>query len=80
MAQRAERRLEAEGGYGLEVHDGLGVLTPYGAVTLATTQRYRLGWRLELGPDFDLTLESERYAAMTGRPEYGLKLEMRLWF
>ena len=70
----AEGRLQAELGYGLELPDGSGVLTPYGVLTLAGAERdYRAGARLEL-EGFHLELEGRRREAAADAPEHDLTL------
>ena len=70
-------RLEAQAGYGLAVFAGRGLLTPYSAVTLGTggTQHYRVGSRLELGPELRLSLEGTRQVTTAGQADHGLRLQ-----
>ena len=59
-------RLDAELGYdGLQMDGVPGLLTPYGAVTLADggTSTYRWGSRLALTDDLDLNLEAQHERA-----------------
>ena len=73
-ATDAEGRLQAELGYGLELLEGSGVLTPYGVLTLAGAERdYRAGARLEL-EGFHLELEGRRREAAADAPEHDLTL------
>ncbi len=55
-------RLEAEVGYGLGAFDGRGVHTPYAGVSLSNAGEriWRLGWRLNLGPDATLEVVGTR--------------------
>ena len=57
-----EGRLDLEVGYGLKALGGRVALTPFGAVSLESsdTRSYRLGTRLALGPRGLLSLETER--------------------
>ena len=57
-----EGRLDLEVGYGFKVSGGRVALTPFGAVSLESsdTRSYRLGTRLALGPRGLLSLETER--------------------
>ena len=73
-ATDAEGRLQAELGYGLELAEGSGMLTPYGVLTLAGAERdYRAGARLELA-GFHLELEGRRREAAADAPEHDLTL------
>jgi len=54
--------VEFDVGYGLVTHEGAGLLTTYGGVSMAGPQShgYRLGGRIELGEWIDLSVEGER--------------------
>ena len=58
----APDRFELDLGYGLATHDGAGLLTTYGGLSIAGpgSRGYRLGGRLEMGESMDLSLEGER--------------------
>ena len=74
----ATRRLDAELGYGLGVSGGLGLLTPYGGLSLADGggRVWRLGTRWNVAPDVTLGLEGTRDEEANGNepPRYGLML------
>ena len=72
-------RLEAELGYGFGVWAGAGVATPYGGFGYEEggDRRYRLGTRLELGPDLAVGLEVEREEGAAD-PDHGVKLNLRI--
>ena len=73
----AERRLEAEVGYGLGGPEGLGVVTPYAGLGLAggDARTWRAGARWTIGPSFALGLDgSRREAANDDAPDHGLML------
>ena len=55
-------QVEFDVGYGLVTHEGAGLLTPYGGLSMAGPQShgYRLGGRIELGEWIDLSVEGER--------------------
>ena len=55
-------RLEMEWGYGLVTHEGAGLVTPCGGLSVTGLGRHgvRLGGRIELGEWIDLSLEGER--------------------
>ena len=55
-------QVEFDIGYGLMTHEGAGLLTTYGGVSMAGPQShgYRLGGRIELGEWIDLSVEGER--------------------
>ena len=57
-----EGRLDLEVGYGVKALGGRVALTPFGAVSLESsdTRSYRLGTRVSLGPRGLLSLEAER--------------------
>ena len=73
-------RSESEVGYGLPVLDGRCLLTPYSGLSIGGQgyREYRLGSRLEIGPDFGLVLESSRRERERMVPDYRLAIEMRL--
>ena len=73
-------RSESEVGYGLPVLDGRCLLTPYSGLSIGGQgyREYRLGGRLEIGPDFGLVLESSRRERERMVPDYRLAIEMRL--
>ena len=54
--------MEFDVGHGLVTHEGAGLLTTYGGVSMAEpdSHGYRLGGRIELGEWIDLSLEGER--------------------
>ena len=54
-------------GYGLVTHEGMGLLTTYGGLSLAGPQShgYRLGGCIELG-ECDLSVEGERTTQGSG--------------
>ena len=54
--------LEMEWGYGLATHEGAGLVTPYGGLSMTGPGRrgIRLGSRIELGEWIDLSFEGER--------------------
>ena len=56
------RRLDAELAYGFSAFGGQGTITPYGAMSLKSTDgpSYRLGGRLMLGSSATVSLEAER--------------------
>ena len=69
-------RLEAEVGYGLVAFAGQGLVTPYSAVTLGGgTQQYRVGSRVELGPELRLSLEGTRQVTTVGQADQGIRLQ-----
>ena len=73
----AERRLEAEVGYGFGGPEGLGVVTPYAGLGLAggDARTWRAGARWSIGPSFALRLDgSRREAANDDAPDHGLML------
>ncbi len=55
-------QVEFDIGYGLVTHEGAGLLTTYGGLSMAGPQNhgYRLGGRIELGEWIDLSVEGER--------------------
>ena len=55
-------QVEFDMGYGMVTHEGLGLLTTYGGLSLAGPGRHgvRLGGRLALGEWIDLSVEGER--------------------
>ena len=57
-------QVEFDVGYGLVTHEGTGLLTTHGGVSMAGPQShgYRLGGRVELGKWIDLSVEDERTA------------------
>ena len=68
--------LEAELGYGLEVLDGHGVLTPYGGLSLSDggSRSWRVGGRLAIGPSLSLGLEGQRRKSANEAPDHGVTL------
>ncbi len=76
-AFEAERRLEAELGYGLGVPRGLGLVTPYAGLSLADGggRSWRTGARWLVAPDVTFSLEgTRREPANDDAPEHGLML------
>ena len=76
-AFEAERRLEAELGYGLGVPRGLGLVTPYAGLSLADGggRSWRTGARWLVAPDVTFSLEGTRSEpANDDAPEHGLML------
>ena len=76
-------RLDSELGYGFGALGGQGLLTPYGAFSLAGegSQRYRIGSRFEVGPALRLSLEGERREAANDVPaEHGVVVRGQLRF
>ena len=73
-------RLDAEASYGLGAAGGRGVWTPYGGLSLSGggERTWRLGGRLEIGPAFHLSLESERRETDAGLAGHGVMLRFRL--
>ena len=72
-------RLTAEVGYGLPGPTGVGVVTPYGGVTLAQggTQQYRLGGRLAIEDGLTLNLEgAHRQQGAQTSADTGLLLQV----
>ena len=70
-------RLEAEVGYGLTAFAGQGLVTPYGQLSLGGgTQQYRVGSRLELGPELRLSLEGTRQVTAVGQANHGIRLQV----
>ena len=69
-------RLEMEWGYGLVTHEGAGLVTPYGGLSMTGPGRrgVRLGGRIELGEWIDLSLEGER-TAQGGSAEHEVTLQ-----
>ena len=55
-------QVEFDLGYGLVTHEGAGLLTTYGGVSLArlASRNVRLGGRIEVGEWIDLSVEGER--------------------
>ena len=73
----AQQRLEAEVGYGLGGPSGLGVVTPYAGLGLASRdgRSWRAGARWQLAPTVSLGFEGTRLeAANDEAPEHGLML------
>ena len=70
------RSLDAEVGYGLAAFGGLGLLAPYGTVSLDGDdgRAYRLGSRLTLGPAATLSLEAERRQRRADDDAHGVML------
>ena len=61
-------QVEFDIGYGLVTHEGAGLLTTYGGVSMAGPQShgYRVGGRIELGEWIDLSVEGERTTQGSG--------------
>ena len=74
----AERRLEAELGYGLGAPRGLGLVTPYAGLSLADGggRAWRLGARWQAAPDVTFGLEGTRREPANDdeAPRHGLML------
>ena len=64
----AERRLEAEVGYGFGVPHAPGLVTPYAGLSLAEggSRTWRTGTRWKVAPEATLGLEATRHEARTG--------------
>lgn len=60
-------------GYGLTTHEGRGLLTSYGGISLAQagSRGYRLGGRMILGEAVALSVETERQERFDGAAEHG---------
>ena len=60
-------------GYGLTTHEGRGLLTSYGGISLAQAgpRGYRLGGRMILGEAVALSVETERQERFDGAAEHG---------
>ena len=78
----ATRRLAIEGGYGIGLAHGRGVLTPYAGVTLgdAGARTVRTGARWQLGPDAVLGLEGSRQTGAAAEDANQLMLRIALRF
>ena len=74
-------RLEMEWGYGLVTHEGAGLVTPYGGLSMTGPGRrgVRLGSRIELGEWIDLSLEGER-TAQGGSAEHEVTLQGHVYW
>ena len=72
-----EARLEAELGYGLPALGGAGVTTPYAGFGYDGARSYRLGTRMNLGPNLALGIEAERKET-AANPEHAVRLELRI--
>ena len=71
----AERRLEAELGYGLGLERAPGVLTPYAGLGWSDDGRvWRSGARWQVAPGTAVSLEGTREEAHEGAAEHGLML------
>ncbi len=72
-------RVEVEGGYGLGLAGGRGLVTPYGGLALAgpVVARYRLGGRLALSDSLNLSIEGERAKQPGERPSHGVSIRLR---
>lgn len=66
-------QVDLEVGYGLTTHEGRGILTSYGGVSLAQAgaRGYRLGGRMMLGEAVALSVETERQERFHGAAEHG---------
>ena len=66
-------QVDLEVGYGLTTHEGRGLLTSYGGVSLAQAgaRGYRLGGRMMLGEALALSVETERQERFDGTAEHG---------
>lgn len=66
-------QVDLEVGYGLTTHEGRGLLTSYGGVSLAQAgaRGYRLGGRMMLGEAVALSVETERQERFHGAAEHG---------
>ena len=66
-------QIDLEVGYGLTTHEGRGLLTSYGGVSLAQagSRGYRLGGRMILGEAIALSVETERQERFDGAAEHG---------
>ena len=67
-------------GYGLVTHEGAGLVTPYGGLSMTGLGRrgVRLGGRIGLGEWIDLSLEGE-YTAQGGSAEHEIALHGSVW-
>ena len=72
-------QVEFDIGYGLVTHEGMGLLTTYGGLSLAGLQShsYRLGGGMELGEWINLSVEGER-TTQFGGAEHSVALYGRL--
>ena len=70
------RRLEAEVGYGVGLAESGGVLTPYTGVLLADggTRAWRLGARLRIAPELNVSLDGTRRDGIGGTPDHAFTL------
>ena len=61
-------QVEFDVGYGLVTHEGAGLLTTYGGLSMSgpDSHGYRLGGRIELGEWVDLSVEGERTTQASG--------------
>ena len=79
----AERRLEAEVGYGFGGPEGLGVVTPYAGLGLAggDARTWRAGARWSIGPSFALSLDgTRRESANDNAAEHGVGFRLTARF
>ena len=69
-------RLDAEVGYALTGPKGLGIQTPYAALSMghAGGRTVRIGWRLAMGPKGRLDLECAKRELRNQRTDYGILL------
>ena len=71
----ASSRLDAQADYRLLTMGGLGMLTPYGGLSLERDGRdYRAGARLETDT-FNLSLEGKRSERGTGAVDHGVTVQ-----
>ena len=75
-------RMNAQFAYGLPALNGSGLLTPFGALSLAGEQErgYLLGATLALGPSATFSLEAERRRRLAVRAIYAVMLRGMLQF
>ena len=76
----ADRKLEAEIGYGLGLQRAPGVLTPFAALTLGDARTWRAGARWHLAPEVALGLEAGASSAREGEADRSLMLRAQARF
>ena len=77
---RRPDRLDVEFGYGFATWGNQGLHKLYSAVSSggANGQRYRLGWRMEMNHELQLSLELDREARFGDAPAHGILLRAEL--
>lgn len=75
-------QVDLEVGYGLTTHEGRGLLTSYGGVSLAQAgaRGYRLGGRMMLGEAVALSVETERQERFDGAAEHGARVRGHVYW